>query len=112
MDEDAGESRRDGDVTDKSAIPILIPAAGASRRMGGHDKLLEEVAGEAILRRVARLALAQATRVLVSLPDTGMFALGRRAALAGLGVTILPVSDAHEGLAASLRAGVAAAHAR
>ena len=101
----------DGEVTGKSAIPILIPAAGASRRMGGRDKLLEAVDGEAVLRRVARLALMQSTRVLVSLPETGTWVAGRRAALAGLRVTILPVRDADEGMAASLRAGVAAAGA-
>ncbi len=79
--------------------------------MGGRDKLLEEIDGEAILTRVARIALAQSARVLVSLPDGGMLAPGRRAALAGLGVVILPIRDAHEGVAASLRAGVAAAGA-
>ncbi len=96
-------------MTEKSAIPILIPAAGASRRMGGRDKLLEEVDGEAILRRTARLALSHSARVLVSLPDSGMLAPGRRAALTGLSVTIVPIKDAHEGMAASFRAAVAAA---
>ena len=96
-------------MTENYAVPIFIPAAGASRRMGGHDKLLEEVDGEAILRRTARMALSQSARVLVSLPDSGMLAPGRRGALAGVGVIIVPIKDAHEGMAASFRAGVAAA---
>lgn len=87
---------------------ILIPAAGASRRMRGADKLMEEVAGEPVLRRTARLAGGIGLPVVVTLPATGPLAPARRAALAGLGVTLLPVSDAHEGMAASLRAGARA----
>lgn len=92
-----------------AGITILIPAAGASRRMGGRDKCLELVAAEPILRRTARLAVGSGARVVVTLPDTGPFLPGRLHALAGLGLTVLPVKDAHEGMAASLRAGARAA---
>jgi CTP:molybdopterin cytidylyltransferase MocA len=86
-------------------LVVLIPAAGASRRMRGTDKLLEEVGGEPILRRTARIAAETGGTVLVTLPDTGPLLPARRAALAGLGVRILAVPDSHEGMAASLRAG-------
>lgn len=88
-----------------AALVILIPAAGASRRMEGADKLLEEVDGEPALRRTARIAAEAGGAVLVALPETGPLMPARRAALAGLGVRILPVPDAHEGMAASLRLG-------
>ncbi len=84
---------------------ILIPAAGASRRMGVRDKCLEAVAGEPALRRTARLALSTGARVLVSLPAGGPRLAGRQAALAGLPVMTIAVPDADEGMAASLRAG-------
>ncbi|MCX8507984.1 MAG: NTP transferase domain-containing protein, partial [Rhodobacteraceae bacterium] len=38
-------------------LTILIPAAGAARRMGGRDKLMEPVQGLPILRHVAVLCL-------------------------------------------------------
>ena len=86
-------------------VPILIPAAGFARRMRGADKLLEPVAGEALLHRQARLALATGATVLVTLPP----APGLRArALDGLAVTRVPVPDPGEGMAASIRAGLAA----
>ncbi|WP_413872421.1 nucleotidyltransferase family protein [Albidovulum sp.] len=88
-----------------SELVILIPAAGASRRMEGADKLLEEVDGEPILRRTARIAGAAGGTVLVALPETGPYLAARRATLTGLAVHLLPVADAHEGMAASLRAG-------
>lgn len=83
-------------------LTILIPAAGASRRMGGQDKLLRAVDGLAQLRRVALFALSTGQRVVVTLPPG---ATARRAALEGLDLTILEVSDCAEGMAASLRAG-------
>ncbi|AMY69144.1 NTP transferase domain-containing protein [Frigidibacter albus] len=74
--------------------------------MRGGDKLLEPVAGMPLLRRQALAAVAQGLRVLVTLaPDQ----LLRAQALAGLAVDIVPVPEAAEGLAASLRAGAAAA---
>lgn len=92
-----------------AAIAILIPAAGASRRMGGRDKCLEPIGAEPVLRRTARLAADSGARVVVTLPDTGPFLPGRLQSLAGLDLTILQVRDAHEGMAASLRAGARAA---
>lgn len=73
--------------------------------MRGADKLLEPVDGMALLTRQARAALATGARVIVTLPP----APGPRgAALARLDVTRVPVADAAEGMAASIRAGVAA----
>lgn len=87
-------------------VSILIPAAGASSRMRGGDKLLEDVGGMSVLRRTALMAMRLGPRVLVTLPDGGPHMAPRRAELQGTGVTTLPLPDAHEGMAASLRAGV------
>ncbi|MDU8929812.1 nucleotidyltransferase family protein [Alisedimentitalea sp. MJ-SS2] len=85
-----------------SDVLILIPAAGASRRMQGRDKLLEQIDGEAILTRQTRRALATGTDVLVTLsrdhPD-------RRAVLTPLDaaeLTLLTI-DGSEGMAISFR---------
>lgn len=90
-------------------LMILIPAAGASRRMEGRDKLMEDVGGEPILRRVVRLGLATGCGVLLTLPEAGPFTAARREAIANLPVSVLTVADADEGMSASLRAGAAAA---
>ena len=87
-------------------LTILIPAAGASRRMRGGDKLMELVAGEPLLRRQTRLARALCNTVIVTLRQDDP---ERRQALTGLDVTLLPVPQAAEGMAASLRAGAALA---
>ncbi|MFN0116136.1 MAG: NTP transferase domain-containing protein [Paracoccaceae bacterium] len=92
-------------------VVILIPAAGAARRMLGADKLMEPVGEETALRRAARLAASTGARVAVTLPQGGPHAAPRRAELTGLGVTAIPLPDAHEGMAASLRAGARAAGA-
>ncbi|EAR50570.1 hypothetical protein OG2516_04501 [Oceanicola granulosus HTCC2516] len=87
-----------------SAPLVLIPAAGASRRMGGRDKLLEPVAGVALLARQAARAAATGWPVLVTLPPDRP---ARAAVLEGVGTLV--VADAAEGMAASLRAGAAEA---
>lgn len=84
---------------------ILILAAGAASRMRGGDKCLEPVAGEPLLRRMARLALATGCGVTVALPPDRP---EREAALDGLAVARVTVADAADGMAASLVAGVAA----
>lgn len=90
-------------------VLILIPAAGASSRMRGADKLMEDVGGETALHRAARIARASGARVYVTLPESGPNSIPRRAELSGIEARALPIRDAHEGMAASLRAGVAAA---
>lgn len=90
-------------------VLILIPAAGASARMRGADKLLETVGGETALHRAASVARMAGAKVVVTLPEGGPHAAPRRAELAGLDIRVLLVPDAHEGMAASLRAGAAAA---
>lgn len=90
-------------------VLILIPAAGTSSRMRGRDKLMEDVGGETALHRAARIARASGARVYVTLPESGPHSVPRRAELSGLEARALPIRDAHEGMAASLRAGVAAA---
>lgn len=84
-----------------SLVPIIVLAAGASRRMRGADKLLQPIDGTALLRRQALRARA-ATRgpVIVALPPEPH---DRYACLDGLDVTIVPVPDAHDGMNASLR---------
>ncbi len=81
-------------------ITLVIPAAGASRRMGDRDKLLEPVDGTSLLRGVATRALAVSDDVIVTLPSLSH----RRAdALDGLAVRQIPVPDAQDGMSASLR---------
>ncbi|MBO9401438.1 nucleotidyltransferase family protein [Shimia sp. R9_3] len=86
-------------------ISILILAAGSSSRMRGGDKLLEEVEGAPLLRTLALRAMKTGAEVLVALPTDRR---QRRDALDGLNVAIVEVSDAHEGMAHSLRGGIAA----
>ena len=84
----------------------MILAAGQSRRMRGADKLLLSVDGLPQLRHIALQALATGYRVLVAIPHDNPL---RRAALKGLGVTIVYVQHPSEGMAAGLSAGYAAA---
>lgn len=87
-------------------IPIILLAAGQSRRMRGTDKLMQQVGGEPLLRRMARIAReAGIGPVLVALPPPPH---PRHQALAGLDVQCLAVPDAAEGMNASLRRAVAA----
>ena len=88
------------------SLTILIPAAGTASRMRGADKLLEDVDGEPMLRRQARLARGLCPQVIVTLRQDDP---ARRKALEGLDITVLPVAEAAEGMAASIRAGVALA---
>lgn len=85
-------------------LHILILAAGASSRMRGRDKLLEEVQGAPLLRHIASQALATGLAVTVTLPPDRPL---REAALSGLAVRQVLVPNAGHGLSASLRAGLA-----
>ncbi len=84
-------------------IVTFIPAAGASSRMRGRDKLLEPVMGQPVLRRVAETALAaKLGPVIVGLRPGNR---ARRKALRNLPVEIVEVPDASDGMSATLRAG-------
>jgi len=90
----------------RHSFPIIILAAGASRRMRGRDKLLEIVDGLPLLRQQAMKALEVSSGpVLIALPAMPH---PRYDALDGLSVQIIPVPDADEGMNASLRAAIAA----
>lgn len=74
--------------------------------MRGEDKLLQTVRGDPLIARQARIALATGCPVIVTLPPVRP---GRSAALAGVAARQVIVTEAAEGIAASIRAGVAAA---
>jgi CTP:molybdopterin cytidylyltransferase MocA len=97
-----------------NGVHILIPAAGASARMRGRDKLLQAVDGVPQLRRAVEAARgAGAARVWVTLPPQGTaLAQARHAALDGSWARRIEVPDCAEGMAASLRAGARAAMAQ
>ncbi len=100
------QPRRAARSTKGRTIEIILLAAGKSSRMGGQHKLLREIDGVALLRRSAEHALAsKASKLHVILaPETP----AQNATLKGLDVNIVTATDAGTGLAASLRAGMAA----
>lgn len=82
---------------------ILIPAAGASSRMLGRDKLMEMVDGVPLLRLIAMRAIDTGFSVTIALsPDRPE----RRAALSDLPVTLVDVPDWADGMSATLKRGV------
>ena len=93
-------------MIDRFTFPIILLAAGQSRRMQGRDKLLEDVDGVPLIRAQAQKArIATSGSVIVALPPRPH---PRYEALDGLVVTCLPVPDADTGMNASLRRSVAA----
>jgi molybdenum cofactor cytidylyltransferase len=98
------EPRRKPATAHKIAGVVL--AAGQSRRMGARNKLLAEIDGVAMVRRVVEAVVAsKADPVLVV---TGHEAGRVREALAGLAVSFVDNPDFEEGISASLRHGLAA----
>lgn len=87
----------------------VLLAAGLSRRMGARNKLLLPVAGEPMVRRMARLYLDATGRVIVV---TGHQRDAVEAALAGLPVSFVHNAAFEEGQAGSVAAGLARAEAR
>lgn len=87
-------------------VAIVLLAAGSSSRMRGSDKLLEDVDGEPLVRRMARrLGECAAERLIcvVRPVDTN-----RLEALKDLPIEIVPNPRAADGLGTSLAAGIAA----
>lgn len=87
----------------------IILAAGSSTRLG-RAKQLVEIDGEPMLRRATRLTLATdpIDTIVVLRRGADDFA----ATLAESGARTIYIEEAHEGMSASLRAGVAALDAR
>jgi len=94
------------------AVAILVPAAGASRRMRGRDKLMEEVRGRPLLADRVAVALDLDADVLVTVPPGGAARAQALAPLMGPRLWVEEVPDAGEGMAASLRRGAKWAEAR
>ncbi|MDP2821225.1 MAG: molybdopterin-binding/glycosyltransferase family 2 protein [Sulfuritalea sp.] len=87
-------------------VAALVLAAGSGQRMGGGNKLLQQVGGVPMLRRVANAALAsRCTSVTVV---TGFAADEVQACLAGLDVDFTHNPQHLTGMASSLRCGLAA----
>ena len=87
-------------------VAALILAAGASRRMGGTNKLLAPVDGEAMVARVADAALASAADPVVVV--TGHDGPAVRAALGGRAVAFVDNPAHAAGMSTSLQRGIAA----
>lgn len=93
----------------RAAAPVAaaILAAGLGRRMGVLNKLVQEIDGVPMVRRVVENVLAaRCERVMVVV---GHHAEEVRTALAGLAVQFIDNSEYQEGLAASVRAAAQAA---
>lgn len=88
---------------------ILLLAAGASSRMRGRDKLLEEVDGQSLLRVMAVRALRVCGSVYVALPKGNQ---SRLAALDGLNLSFEFVENPEDGLSTSIKAGAKAAQGK
>ncbi|MEP2715433.1 nucleotidyltransferase family protein [Pseudophaeobacter sp.] len=86
-----------------STIAILLLAAGSSSRMGDRDKLMEEVDGEKLLTLICRRAALTGLPCLVTVPSLSH----PRVSATGT-ARLIEVPDAAEGMAASIRTGVAA----
>ena len=91
-------------------IAAVILAAGQSRRMGSANKLLATFDGEPLVRRTVQAAIASNANPVIVV--TGHMADRVTAALAGLDVEISHNRDYTDGLATSLRAGLAAVPAK
>jgi molybdenum cofactor cytidylyltransferase len=88
------------------SIAAIVLAAGRSTRMGAANKLLADVGGRPMVRRVVEAALASRARPVLVV--VGHQAEEVRAALTGLDVAFVANADYAAGLSTSLKAGIAA----
>jgi len=87
-------------------LSALILAAGLSRRAGPANKLLADIDGRPMVRRVAETAIAAGFAPVVAV--TGFEADKVSDALAALPIEIAVNPEFEEGMAASIRAGIRA----
>lgn len=90
----------------KPVTAAIVLAAGTSSRMGGRNKLLLEVGGEPLVRRVVGTAVEAGLDPVVVV--VGHEADGVRAALDGIACRTVDNPDYERGMTTSLRAGIAA----
>jgi len=83
----------------------IVLAAGSSKRLGRAKQLIE-IDGETLLRRAVRFALLTSPVECLVVLDRDATPL--MSELEGLAARALPIADADTGMAASLRAGIAA----
>jgi len=88
------------------SIAAVVLAAGRSTRMGATNKLVADIGGTPMVRRVVEAALA--SRAAPILVVTGHMQAAVSSALAGLDVTFVANADYATGLASSLKAGIGA----
>ncbi|HRC57173.1 MAG TPA: NTP transferase domain-containing protein [Kofleriaceae bacterium] len=98
--------QRDDADSPRPSVAAVVLAAGRSARMGS-AKLLEDLEGKPLVRWAVEAALASAAHPVVVV--TGHRGDEVAAALAGLDVVVAPNPEYQEGLASSLRAGLARA---
>jgi molybdenum cofactor cytidylyltransferase len=101
----AGDSSERGG-RGEARVAAIVLAAGRSTRMGAQNKLLADIGGTPMVRRVVETALASKARPVLVV--TGHMAAEVGAALAGLDVTLVVNPDYATGLASSLKAGTRA----
>jgi len=87
-------------------VAAIVLAAGRSSRMGGPNKLLELLHGKPLVRIVTEQALASRAKPVIVV--TGHQADRVRAALSGLDVTFVANPNFADGIASSVKAGIAA----
>ena len=87
-----------------SNVACIVLAAGRSTRMGAANKLLADVGGMPMVRRVVQTALASRASPVVVVCGHQATQVG--AALAGLDVGFVTNADYLSGLASSLKTGV------
>ncbi len=87
-------------------VAAVVLAAGMSSRMGGANKLLQEIGGQSMIRRSVEAVLGSAATpvIVVTGRDEGAI----RSSLDGLDVAFAHNPDFAAGMAGSLKAGIAA----
>ncbi len=97
---------RDEPVQPPRSIAAIVLGAGRSSRMGGPNKLVAEIGGRPLIRIVVQEALKSRARPVIVV--TGHQHDRVEAVLKGLPVKIVHNPDYADGLATSLRTGIAA----
>jgi molybdenum cofactor cytidylyltransferase len=100
------QPRANAEIDGNRNVAAIILAAGRSTRMGGPNKLLAELGGKPLVRIVTEQALASKAQSVIVV--TGHQAEQVEKALQGLKVKFVRNPDFAEGLASSVKAGVAA----